>query len=63
MRRKAPKTNKTVLELIVDVGSPNFSEASWGTGRSSDERKLVSRLLYAVRPGWVSVMDPVAWEF
>ncbi|MEG4575214.1 hypothetical protein QUA56_21380 [Microcoleus sp. N3A4] len=25
--------------------------------RSSDERKIVSRLLYAVRRGWVSVMD------
>jgi hypothetical protein len=47
----------------VDVGSPNSSEASWGTSRSSDERKIVTRLLYAVRPGWVSVMDPVAWEF
>ncbi|MDP8932825.1 MAG: hypothetical protein M3N42_01405 [Cyanobacteriota bacterium] len=25
--------------------------------RNSDERKIVSRLLYAVRRGWVSVMD------
>ncbi|MBW3584784.1 MAG: hypothetical protein KY448_02795 [Cyanobacteria bacterium 0813] len=25
--------------------------------RSSDEQKIVSRLLYAVRRGWVSVMD------
>jgi len=47
----------------VDVGSPNFSEASWGTSRSPDERKILTRLLYAVRPGWVSVMDSVAWEF
>jgi hypothetical protein len=47
----------------VDVGSPNFSEASWGSWRSSDERKILSRLVYAVPPRWVSVMDPVAWEF
>ncbi|MEP6515461.1 hypothetical protein [Microcoleus vaginatus] len=25
--------------------------------KSSEERKIVSRLLYAVRRGWVSVMD------
>ncbi len=25
--------------------------------KSSDDRKIVSRLLYAVRRGWVSVMD------
>jgi hypothetical protein len=25
--------------------------------RSSDDQKIVSRLLYAVRRGWVSVMD------
>ncbi|MBD1830201.1 hypothetical protein NDI47_04520 [Microcoleus vaginatus GB1-A2] len=25
--------------------------------RNSDERKIVRRLLYAVRRGWVSVMD------
>ncbi|MEG3989756.1 hypothetical protein QUA13_21830 [Microcoleus sp. S28C3] len=33
------------------------------TLRSSDDRKIISRLLYAVRRGWVSVIDSVAWEF
>ncbi len=30
MRREAPKTNKTVTDFN-DVGSPNLSEAGWGT--------------------------------
>ena len=31
--------------------------------KTSGDRKIISRLLYAVRRGWVSVIDSVAWEF
>ncbi len=54
--RKFGKIDRTQLEQIQYAINPH-------TLRSSDERKIISRLLYAVRQGWVSVMDSVAWEF
>lgn len=47
---KSGKIDRTVFHQIQ-------SEINSQSLRSSDDRKIVSRLLYAVRRGWVSVMD------
>ncbi len=47
---KSGKIDRTVFQQIqYAINSHSF--------KSSEERKIVSRLLYAVRRGWVSVMD------
>ncbi|MEG4283404.1 hypothetical protein QUB68_09770 [Microcoleus sp. A006_D1] len=47
---KSGKIDRTVFHQIqYEINSQSL--------RSSDDRKIVSRLLYAVRRGWVSVMD------
>ena len=47
---KSGKIDRTVFHQIqYAINSQSL--------RSSDDRKIVSRLLYAVRRGWVSVMD------
>jgi len=47
---KSGKIDRTVFHQIqYAINSQSL--------RSSDELKIVSRLLYAVRRGWVSVMD------
>ncbi|MEG4939239.1 hypothetical protein [Microcoleus sp. F4-D5] len=47
---KSGKIDRTVLHQIQNaINSQSL--------KSSDDRKIVSRLLYAVRRGWVSVMD------
>ena len=47
---KSGKIDRNVFHQIqYAINSQSF--------RSSDDRKIVSRLLYAVRRGWVSVMD------
>ncbi len=49
---KSGKIDRTVFHQIqYEINSQSL--------RSSDDRKIVSRLLYAVRRGWVSVMDLV----
>lgn len=47
---KSGKIEPTVLHQIQ-------YEINSETLKSSDERKIVSRLLYAVRRGWLLVMD------
>ncbi|MEG4800620.1 hypothetical protein QUB63_05440 [Microcoleus sp. ARI1-B5] len=47
---KSGKIDRTVFHQIqYAINSQSLT--------SSDDRKIVSRLLYAVRRGWVSVMD------
>ncbi|AFZ04712.1 MULTISPECIES: hypothetical protein [Oscillatoriales] len=47
---KSGKIDRTVFQQIqYAINSHSL--------KSSEERKIVSRLLYAVRRGWVSVMD------
>ncbi|MEG4324333.1 hypothetical protein [Microcoleus sp. herbarium5] len=47
---KSSKIDRTVFQQIqYEINSHSL--------KSSEERKIVSRLLYAVRRGWVSVMD------
>ncbi len=47
---KSGKIDPTVFHQIqYEINSQSL--------RSSDDRKIVSRLLYAVRRGWVSVME------
>ncbi|EGK89512.1 hypothetical protein D0A34_22385 [Microcoleus vaginatus PCC 9802] len=47
---KSGKIDQTVFQQIqYAINSHSL--------KSSEERKIVSRLLYAVRRGWVSVMD------
>lgn len=47
---KSGTIDQTQLEQIQDaLNSQTF--------RSSDSQKILSRLLYAVRRGWLSVMD------
>ncbi|MEG4248464.1 hypothetical protein [Microcoleus sp. Pol10D4] len=47
---KSSKIDRTVFQQIqYAINSHSL--------KSSEERKIVSRLLYAVRRGWVSVMD------
>ncbi|MEG4440860.1 hypothetical protein QUB05_16330 [Microcoleus sp. F10-C6] len=47
---KSGKIDRTVFHQIqYAINSQSL--------KSSDDRKIVSRLLYAVRRGWVSVMD------
>jgi len=53
---KSGKIDRTVFQQIqYAINSHSL--------KSSEDRKIVSRLLYAVRRGWVSVMDWVASEF
>ncbi|MEG4021892.1 hypothetical protein [Microcoleus sp. S13C4] len=47
---KSGKIDRTVFQQIqYAINSHSL--------KSSEDRKIVSRLLYAVRRGWVSVMD------
>ncbi|UNU24479.1 hypothetical protein [Microcoleus vaginatus] len=47
---KSGKIDRTVFQQIqYAINSHSL--------KSSEERKIVNRLLYAVRRGWVSVMD------
>ena len=47
---KSGKIDRTLFHKIqYEINSQSF--------RSSDDGKIVSRLLYAVRRGWLSVMD------
>jgi hypothetical protein len=47
---KSGKIDRTVFQQIqYAINSHSL--------KSSEERKIVSRLLYAVRRGWVSVME------
>ncbi|MCW6052525.1 hypothetical protein QUB60_05185 [Microcoleus sp. A2-C5] len=47
---KSGKIDRTVFHQIqYEINSQSL--------RSSDDGKIVSRLLYAVRRGWLSVMD------
>lgn len=47
---KSGKIDRTVFHQIqYEINSHSL--------KCSEERKIVSRLLYAVRRGWVSVMD------
>ncbi|MEG4321132.1 MULTISPECIES: hypothetical protein [unclassified Microcoleus] len=47
---KSGKIDRTVFHQIqYEINSQSF--------KCYEERKIVSRLLYAVRRGWVSVMD------
>lgn len=47
---KSSKIDRTVFQQIqYEINSHSL--------KSSEERKILSRLLYAVRRGWVSVMD------
>lgn len=47
---KSGKIDRTVFHKIqYEINSQSL--------RSSDDRKIVSRVLYAVRRGWLSVMD------
>ncbi|MEG3909312.1 hypothetical protein Q5691_25520 [Microcoleus sp. w1-18aA5] len=47
---KSGKIDRTVLQQIqYAINSHSL--------KSSEDRKIVTRLLYAVRRGWVSVMD------
>lgn len=47
---KSGKIDRTVFQQIqYAINSHSL--------KSSDDRKIVSRLLYAVRRGWVSVID------
>ena len=47
---KSGKIDRTVFHKIqYEINSQSL--------RSSDDQKIVSRVLYAVRRGWLSVMD------
>jgi hypothetical protein len=47
---KSGKIDRTVFHQIqYEINSQSL--------KSSEDRKIVSRLLYAVRRGWLSVMD------
>lgn len=47
---KSGKIDRTVFEQIQDAINSHSL-------KNLEDRKIVSRLLYAVRRGWVSVMD------
>ncbi len=67
MRTTAYNPEYTISELYLNIWKSGkidrnvFHQIQYAINsqsfRSSDDRKIVSRLLYAVRRGWVSVMD------
>ena len=67
MKTKAYIPESTISELYLNIWKSGkidrtvFQEIQYKINsqslKSSDELKIVSRLLYAVRRGWLSVMD------
>ncbi|WP_377476085.1 MAG: hypothetical protein P2A85_25185 [Microcoleus anatoxicus] len=67
MRTKTFIPEYTISELYLNIWKSGTIEKNQlqeiqsainsQTSRSSDDQKIISRLLYAVRRGWLSVMD------